>query len=259
MRDDHGDRMKYYEKLQTSQQLMRGLPIYARFDGVGFSKFTKPFEYPYDKRLRSVFDFVCIEMVKKYNLNLAYHQSDEISILFNVGNGFEPNYSEIIYNGGVQKLASILTSKLTSLFTIKLNETFPELKEHIENNPPCFDCRVFNLPNLTEAVNEFVWRERDCTKNSVSMLARHYCSHKELQGKSRNEMLDMIVEKGDNWNNWDSAFKRGTYFSKRKVNKIIDGNPCIRTEVYKLDIPPITKVANKVGTLVRGEEPESME
>ena len=49
--DALGDRMKTYEKLETSSKFIPGLPIYVRIDGRGFSKFTKQMTRPYDQRL----------------------------------------------------------------------------------------------------------------------------------------------------------------------------------------------------------------
>lgn len=250
--DNHGDRMKYYENLETSKQLMKGLPIYARLDGHGFSKFTKPFKYPHDENLRKVFSEVCEHLIEKYNIRLAFHQSDEISLLFFDGQDEQDVNSDIIFGGKIHKLTSLLAASTTSKFISSALKNIPEHTDHILNNCPAFDCRIFNVPNITEAINEFVWREKDCTKNSVSMLARHYYSHKQLINKSRKEMLDMIIEKGDNWNNWPSAFKRGTYLCKEKYEKSPN---VIRTRIIEMDVPPIIKVQNKNQVLLNNITP----
>lgn len=46
-----GDRMKEYESYETNRKFMPGLPIYARIDGRGFSRFTRGMERPYDIRM----------------------------------------------------------------------------------------------------------------------------------------------------------------------------------------------------------------
>lgn len=255
--DSHGDRMKYYESLETSRTFMKGLPIYARLDGHGFSKFTKPFTYPYDDNLRKVFDEVCTYLIEKYNVKLTYHQSDEISILFcDEDEHADVNTGDMLFGGKIFKLTSLLAASATSKFMSSALKLMPEHTEHILSKCPEFDCRIFPVPNVMEAVNQFVWRERDCTKNSVSMLARHHFSHKELQGKSRNDMLDMIIEKGDNWNDWPVSFKRGTYLAKRPVTiDTIENGEVQRNVVTKLEVPPITKVSNKIGVLLNGATP----
>lgn len=256
-RDSHGDRMKYYESLETDKRLMKGIPIYGRLDGKSFSKFTKVFKYPYDAKFREVFDNVSKFLVEEFNVDLVYHQSDEISFCWL--SDPEDN-KEIIFGGKVQKIVSVLAAKVSSRFVIEALEMFPEHKEHIIKNTPAFDCRVFNVPNLSELANEFVWREKDCTRNSLSMLASSMYSHKQLMGKSSADKHDMIHTKGDNWNNWPVAFKRGHYL--RKENYKLDENDPdspIRSKVVVVEHPPITKVRNKVGVLFYKEKPEMME
>ena len=54
--DALGDRMKAYERQETELRFIPLLPIYARIDGRGFSKFTKGFARPYDERFRALVD-----------------------------------------------------------------------------------------------------------------------------------------------------------------------------------------------------------
>ena len=51
MTDDLGDRMKRYEAQETARRLLPELPIYARIDGHGFSRFTRGMNRPYDDRM----------------------------------------------------------------------------------------------------------------------------------------------------------------------------------------------------------------
>ena len=50
-KDELGDRMKQYEGMEASVTFMPYLPIVARIDGRSFSKFTKPFQRPFDSRI----------------------------------------------------------------------------------------------------------------------------------------------------------------------------------------------------------------
>lgn len=49
--DEFGDRMKLYEHQEAGRRLLPLLPVCARVDGKGFSKFTKGLQRPYDTRL----------------------------------------------------------------------------------------------------------------------------------------------------------------------------------------------------------------
>ncbi len=50
-KDSFGDRMKMYEGAEAQRKFLPGLPIVARLDGRGFSRFTKGLERPYDQRM----------------------------------------------------------------------------------------------------------------------------------------------------------------------------------------------------------------
>ena len=58
-----------------------------------------------------------------------------------------------------------------------------------------FDCRAFTVSDGWEAFNSVYWRQTDASKNSIQMVAQSLFSHKELQGKSTKNMLDMLQEK----------------------------------------------------------------
>lgn len=152
----------------------------------------------------------------------------------------------------------------------KSKAKYIKLAERCQKQDACFDCRVFQLPNEEELANCFLWRENDAYRNSVSMLAQAYFSHKELQGKSSAEMQEMYYQKtGKNYNDLESHLKRGTYFQRKlfeeelneeTLAKIPEGkrpvnNKVIRSKVVELDLPIMRKVENKVGAYFYNEKP----
>jgi tRNA(His) 5'-end guanylyltransferase len=157
----------------------------------------------------------------------------------------------------------------TAFFNKNLEKYVPEKADKMA----CFDCRVWNVPNLSEATNNFVWRELDATKNAISMAAQHYFSHKELNNRSGAEKQDMLFTKGVNFNDYPSFFKRGSYV--RRVTKVTQfttdeieslhpmhearRNPNLQIErsvIERVELPPITKIVNKIDVLFNGKEPE---
>jgi tRNA(His) 5'-end guanylyltransferase len=69
-----------------------------------------------------------------------------------------------------------------------------------------------------DVVNAFLWRQRDCEKNSVSSLAQAHFSHKELHEKNSSDKQDMLMlQKGINWNDVPTKFKRGTALYKVQI------------------------------------------
>lgn len=59
------------------------------------------------------------------------------------------------------------------------------------------------VPSKIEAVNAFIFRELDATKNAISMAAQSMFSHKELQHKNGKEMQEMMwQQRGVNFNDY---------------------------------------------------------
>jgi tRNA(His) 5'-end guanylyltransferase len=133
---------------------------------------------------------------------LAYTQSDEISLLLT---DFATIKTEAWFDGNVQKMVSVAAS----LATARFNELRP-------GKLAFFDARVFVIPDPVEVNNYFVWRQKDATRNSISMAAQAKFSQLHLHGRSGDEMQEMLwKEHGINWNDYDPRFKRGTVVRQR--------------------------------------------
>jgi tRNA(His) 5'-end guanylyltransferase len=237
-KDALGDRMKLYEQIEAGRAAIPRLPILVRIDGKGFSSWTKGLGRPYDSRLSELMIQTTEFLVTETCANLGYTQSDEISLVFLPGNEDSQTY----FGGKFQKLTSVLASYTTAFFNSKVAEHIPEKRSKLA----IFDCRVWVVPSLVEAANAFVWRELDATKNSISMAAMEYYSHKELFKKSGKEKQEMLFQKGINWNDYPVHFKRGTYV--RRETYSLD-NESVRTRIVRPEIEPISKVPNKIEVL----------
>lgn len=266
IKDNLGTRLKTYEAQTTSTMLMPNLPVYARLDGRAFHNFCKYMYKPFDFTFIAVMQNVCKYLVDKTNAKLGYVQSDEISLCWE-----DP--SKAPFDGRLFKLESVLASMATSAFTLEClygKASNEELRERVRKLMPNFDCRVFQLPSLSELANCFIWRENDATRNAISMVAQANFSHSELQGKSSAEMQEMYFQKtGRNFNNFPSSCKRGTYFQRVNIKKKLDDETLakiapnkrpedgmvIRTEVRQLELPIMKRVENKVGVYFYGETP----
>ena len=220
------DRMKEYEGCYGYKVPNRSYVI-VRLDGVGFSKYTKQFEKPFDDTLSNTMDFATMELCKQFNPKMAYTQSDEISLIFT---NLDNINSELIYDGKVQKICSITAARATEAFNsfmLRFLATFrytpEELVKQITTGTvkelgAIFDARVFVIPDITEVYNYFVWRQQDCTRNSVSMAASANFSHKLLEGKSGSDKQEMLfTEKGINWNDYKPKYKRGVVVKKQAI------------------------------------------
>lgn len=263
--DDLGNRMKSYEMAEAGRMLMPTLPVMIRLDGKAFHTFTKGLTRPFDKRLTDLMVATTTFLVEETNAVVGYTQSDEITlILFS-----EDHKTQLFFDGRIQKLTSVIASMCTAYFNRNLPAALPEKADKFAH----FDCRVWNVPSKVEAVNALVWRELDATKNAISMAAQHYFSHKELQCKHGGEMQEMLFSnKGVNFNDYPSFFKRGSYvrrvkkatkFSVDEISKLppkheAHTNPNLTVErsvVERIELPPITKIVNRVDVIFSGAEP----
>jgi tRNA(His) guanylyltransferase len=212
--DEFGNRMKRYEMPTTTRIAFKGLPIVARLDGKAFHTFTKGLQRPYDTRLSTLMVDLTKALVDRYGAACGYTQSDEISLVWYVDAHSQSDYP---FGGRIQKLESLLASFAGAFFNRYLAERLPEKADAI----PTFDCRVFVVPSLTEAVNVLIWRQQDCTKNAITMAAQTYYSPKECMHKNGAEKQEMLFKKGINFNDYPYFFKRGTFVRRVKEMRLL--------------------------------------
>lgn len=142
-------------------------------------------------------------------VKFAYTQSDEITIVLT---DFDNLESQAWFDYNVQKMTSIAAS----LATAKFNQL--RLFVNHQNTLAHFDARVFQVPNIEEMVNVLIWRQQDCTRNSVSMAASANFSHELLEGKSSEQKQEMLFqEKGINWSDYKTKYKRGVVIKKQQI------------------------------------------
>ena len=253
------DRIKSYETIATQGYLLPRIPIVARIDFRGFSKFTSSLAKPYDERLSNLMIETAKYLVMKNNALIGYQQSDEISLIFKYD-----TVEDMPFSGRIFKITSLLAAQASGFFNKKMAEYLPE-KNHIIVE--C-DCRPFNVPSDMEAYNALLLRERDATKNAISMAADAYYSPKELKYKNGNEKQEMLFQKGINFNDYPSFFKRGSYIKKVKVEleytdiqlakmkKKPESNTYVRTRIDRLELEPIATIQSEMLELIFGKDEE---
>lgn len=232
--DALGDRMKTYEKLETSAKFIPGLPIYVRIDGRGFSKFTKQMTRPYDQRLSSLMLATTEYLVKEFNATVGYVQSDEISLV--IKNEYE---APATFEGKKQKLVSTLAASATAFFNANFEFYFEgKTVSDFSSRLPTFDCRIFNLPNWDEATNAILWRYLDALKNSKQMLAHHYFSHKELQNLNGKQLIDKLkLDKNVIWEDYPEFFRAGVLVQRIRTEVQTENGSVTRHKVAPVRLP----------------------
>jgi tRNA(His) 5'-end guanylyltransferase len=206
--DDFGNRMKKYEAVSQSVLTTR-TPVIMRLDGCAFHTFTKGLNRPFDSVLSDAMAATTEHLCSKIQgAVFGYMQSDEISILIQDWKNLN---TDNWFGNNVQKMVSVSASIATAFF----NKTY---KHPSKDALALFDSRVFNIPK-EEVANYFVWRQKDCTRNSINSLGQAHFSAKQLHGKNVSQVQDMLMETHNvNWNDIQTRYKRGTCV----VNGVID-------------------------------------
>ena len=228
-RDSLGDRIKGYENIQRNY-LTRRMPMIIRIDGKAFHSFTKGFQKPFDmvfmKTMWETTKYLCSNI---QGCKVGYTQSDEISLLLN---DYESIDSCAWFDKNVQKMVSISASMATLAFNNSFKKIVDEWINEEENcneklndtynkrtDTALFDSRVFVIPS-EEVNNYFVWRQQDATRNSIQMIGQANFAHKQLHGKSCNQIQEMLFQdKAINFNNLPVYQKRGVCILKETYFK----------------------------------------
>lgn len=180
-----GDRIKRYEAVAGMSATPR-MPLMVRVDGRAFHTFCRGLEKPFDQNLINAMvgaaTYVAQDM---QGFKAAYIQSDEATFCIT-------DYDDITTMGWFDydlfKVVSISAALMTAAFN----------GHQAWGRPALFDSRAFSVP-ADDVVNAFLWRAKDWERNSLQMYARAYFSSKQLHGKKRADMHEMLHSVGKNW------------------------------------------------------------
>lgn len=200
-----GDRMKAYEAVSRAF-LPRRTHCIVRVDGKAFHTYTRKMDRPYDLDfMSSMWAGASYVMDQIQGCAFAYIQSDEASFLFT---DFATIKTQAPFQYNVNKLVSISASAMTYGFSLQIANWSDPTKG---GGYPLFDSRAFCIPDPVEVYNYFVWRQRDCIRNSILSLGQKHFSQKQLHGLNKNQIQEKLFQEKDiNWANEDPNFKNGT-------------------------------------------------
>ena len=260
-----GDRMKPFESVHTETSLVPGIPVYVRIDGRAFHTFTRGLDKPFDESFSWTMKETTKHLHDKTNAFISYVQSDEISLCY-----LEP--SKMPFETRLFKLESVLAGMASAAFCVYGSKT--KLKDRIEKMIPHFDCRVCQLP-LDEIPNMLLFRERDCIKNAITLVALKHFSNKQIHKKSGDEKIKMLKSIGiDFFKDIDEDFRVGSWFRRIVFQKELDektlakipekqrkldnnGKMLVtRSEVRQVKLGmQLSQMSNRLPVLLRDEQP----
>ena len=278
-KDSLGDRMKENYENRAKTYLTRRTPVIIRLDGKAFHTFTRGMKKPHDEifhnTMNATMKYLCENI---QGCKLGYTQSDEITLLLT---DYDTLTTSAWFDYNVQKICSVAASMATMAFNRFLRENFRDrvfdvidvlmtaedyddegkYLDLLESKLDCamFDARCFNVPE-DEVTNCFIWRQQDATRNAIQMLGQCNFSHKELHGKSCNDIQDMLMlQKGINFNDMPTEFKRGVCCVREYTTTdatTVDGQTLqfYRSSwVLDKEIPIFTQDRNYVERCFKGE------
>ena len=273
-KDSLGDRMKSNYENRAKTYLTRRTPVIIRLDGKAFHTFTRGMKKPYDEifhnTMNATMKYLCENI---QGCKLGYTQSDEITLLLT---DYDTLSTDAWFDYNVQKVCSVSASMATMAFNkffayeyeiynishpedwdVSIGEENYGMILYGKLDSAMFDARCFNIPE-EEITNCLIWRQQDATRNAIQMLGQCNFSHKELHGKSCNDIQDMLMlQKGINFNDMPTEFKRDVCCVKEVYQDpdvdIKDG-ACPRTRwVLDKEIPIFTQDRDYVERSFKGE------
>jgi tRNA(His) guanylyltransferase len=199
--DDLDARLRVFE-MAHDHCALPGLYLVARLDGRGFTRLTKEvhaFEAPFDERMREYMVATTRHLLDcGFRTVYGYTQSDEISLLLHP--------EEDSFGRKLRKYISVLAGEASAAFSLHLGA------------PGVFDCRISQLPRLSDVVDYFRWRQEDAGRNSLNahcywLLRKQGRSVAEATGQVKGQRTaakhDLLFEAGINYNDLPAWQKRG--------------------------------------------------
>lgn len=200
--DDLDKKMRVYETAHDVC-VLPDMYIVARIDGRGFTKLTKEtleLDAPFDSRFRDAMVATVQHLMESgFKVIYGYTQSDEISLLFDLG--------DASFGRKHRKINSILAGEASAKFSLLMNTL------------ATFDCRVCEFPNEQLVIDYFRWRHEDAHRNALNA---HCYWMLRGQNKTKNEATkqiekltaaqknELLFDGGINFNTLPNWQKRGT-------------------------------------------------
>eukprot|EP00762_Andalucia_godoyi_P005572 ANDGO_00612.mRNA.1 Uncharacterized protein R259 len=170
--------MRAMEKMGFHAKVSKDHPFIVRLDGRAFSTYTRGMKTPHDDQFRQAMLRTSADLVLEFNPSLAYHQSDEITVVFfsySAGSENIGNDSDFLFGGRALKLASVLSGFASSRFNYHISSMdwsrYPEeTRDRINSQCAHFDARVFQITNDVDVLEYVAWRQAEGFRNAVMTL-----------------------------------------------------------------------------------------
>ena len=227
---------EFCKAIELETQSMAVVPsdsyLVVRLDGRSFHTFTRGLNKPFDENLTICMVETVKHLMEKTHPVLGYYQSDEITLLYKVN---DPN--NFMFGGRTFKILSILAA----MVSVKFNQQVAALLPDKANSLPHFDCRLMSFNSFDSAILAIIWRQQDCIKNAISMIAHAYISHKALLRKSNKEKIAMLFNIGIMIEDFPETHKSGFFFRRAVKDVILSENELLKIPKQHCPVDNIAK------------------
>lgn len=191
----------------------------VRVDGRAFSRISNKLDKPYSTHFMDWMDAAAIQLCyEMQGAVFAYVQSDEISVIMSDMNGERRGRW---FDWNVNKLVSVSASIASGTFNLgfqhDLNGTLWE-----DRRPASFDSRVIPVKSRLDAIQYFMWRQRNAYTNAISMVADRICGSAALNGKNLNDRIDMLFQQGIMVNDLPLGLRQGRVITATKMPGVVE-------------------------------------
>lgn len=190
--DELDQKMRVFETAHD-QCVLPELWMAARLDGRNFTRLTKElqnFEVPFDERFRDLMVSTTQHLMNcGFRVIYGFTESDEISLLL--------DYRDQSFGRKTRKLNSVLAGEASAKFSLLMGEL------------ACFDCRISELPMMSNVVDYFRWRNEDAHRNALNA---HCYWRLRQEGESANAANDQLLRLSTSEKN-EMLFQRGVNFN----------------------------------------------
>jgi tRNA(His) 5'-end guanylyltransferase len=165
-----------------------------------------------------------------FRIIYGYSQSDEISLLFHP--------DEDSFSRKIRKFDSILAGEASAKFSLMIEGI------------ACFDCRISQLPRITDVVDYFRWRNEDAHRNALNAhcywtLRKNGLSVNESTNKleklSVADKNELLFQNNVNFNELPNWQKRGVgvyweEYEKQGYNPVTKTESMAKRRRLKIDL-----------------------
>lgn len=186
-----------------------------RLDGHSFSKFTSNFNKPFDDGFTQAMKTTAEKAFNYFDFSLGFVGSDEITLCIFPKLNKNNDLCDLEFAGRIQKMTTLLAGFISVTFYKEFSKY-----HNIEDFTPHFDCRVFQVDTVQNAIENVMDRICYTLRNSKMMFAQHFFSAKALHKKSSTEAIRMVLDekKLDFYDNVSADNRVGNVLFNKKVD-----------------------------------------